>query len=50
MTEILSDDEADRSLGAGWTRDGAVISREVELASVGNNQEVAMKHELAPAK
>jgi 4a-hydroxytetrahydrobiopterin dehydratase len=33
MTEILSDDEADRSLRAGWTRDGAVISREVELPS-----------------
>jgi 4a-hydroxytetrahydrobiopterin dehydratase len=33
MTEILSDAEADRSLGADWTRSGAVISREVELAS-----------------
>jgi 4a-hydroxytetrahydrobiopterin dehydratase len=33
MTEILSDDEADRRLGAGWTRSGAVISCEVELAS-----------------
>ena len=33
MTEILSDDEADRRLGEGWTRTGAVIAREVELAS-----------------
>ncbi|RSM45168.1 4a-hydroxytetrahydrobiopterin dehydratase [Amycolatopsis balhimycina DSM 5908] len=33
MTEILSDDEADRSLGSDWTRTGAVISREVALAS-----------------
>ena len=33
MTEILSDDEADRRLGLGWTRSGAEISREVELAS-----------------
>ncbi|WP_103348580.1 4a-hydroxytetrahydrobiopterin dehydratase [Amycolatopsis sp. CA-128772] len=35
MTEILSDSEADRRLGfrAGWVRTGAVISREVELAS-----------------
>ncbi|MGW4064903.1 4a-hydroxytetrahydrobiopterin dehydratase [Amycolatopsis sp. NPDC004747] len=33
MTEILSDSEADRSLRAGWTRSGAEISREVELAS-----------------
>ena len=33
MTEILSDSEADERLGTGWTRSGAVISREVELAS-----------------
>ncbi|NBH12463.1 4a-hydroxytetrahydrobiopterin dehydratase [Amycolatopsis sp. SID8362] len=33
MTEILSDAEADRALGSNWTRSGAVISREVELAS-----------------
>lgn len=33
MTEILSDSEADGRLGAGWTRSGAVIFREVELAS-----------------
>ncbi|HET6710629.1 4a-hydroxytetrahydrobiopterin dehydratase [Amycolatopsis sp.] len=33
MTEILSDSEADSRLGAGWTRSGAVIVREVELAS-----------------
>ena len=33
MTEILSDSEADERLGASWTRSGAVISREVELAS-----------------
>ncbi|MDQ7806140.1 4a-hydroxytetrahydrobiopterin dehydratase [Amycolatopsis sp. A133] len=33
MTEILSDSEADARLGAGWTRSGAEISREVELAS-----------------
>ena len=33
MTEILSDSEADERLGADWTRSGAVISREVELAS-----------------
>ncbi|MEV7092114.1 4a-hydroxytetrahydrobiopterin dehydratase [Amycolatopsis sp. NPDC051045] len=33
MTEILSDSEADQRLTAGWTRTGAVISREVELAS-----------------
>ncbi|WP_290056933.1 4a-hydroxytetrahydrobiopterin dehydratase [Amycolatopsis solani] len=33
MTEILSDSEADGRLGANWTRTGAVISREVELAS-----------------
>ena len=35
MTEILSDSEADERLGfrAGWVRTGAVISREVELAS-----------------
>ena len=33
MTEILSDSEADGRLGAGWTRSGSVISREVELAS-----------------
>ena len=33
MTEILSDSEADLRLGSGWTRSGAVISREVELAS-----------------
>ncbi|MFJ7212430.1 4a-hydroxytetrahydrobiopterin dehydratase [Amycolatopsis sp. NPDC098790] len=33
MTEILSDAEADERLGAGWTRAGAVISREAELAS-----------------
>ncbi|SED58506.1 4a-hydroxytetrahydrobiopterin dehydratase [Amycolatopsis tolypomycina] len=33
MTEILSDSEADLRLAAGWTRSGAVISREVELAS-----------------
>lgn len=33
MTEILSDSEADERLGAGWTRSGAVISREAELAS-----------------
>jgi len=33
MTEILSDSEADERLGNDWTRSGAVISREVELAS-----------------
>jgi 4a-hydroxytetrahydrobiopterin dehydratase len=33
MTEILSDAEADGRLAAGWTRTGAVIAREVELAS-----------------
>ena len=33
MTEILSDDEADRRLSPGWTRSGSVISREAELAS-----------------
>jgi 4a-hydroxytetrahydrobiopterin dehydratase len=33
MTEILSDEEADRRLGPEWTRDGAVIAREAELAS-----------------
>lgn len=33
MTEILSDEEADGRLGAAWTRSGAVITREVELAS-----------------
>ncbi|MEV6448878.1 MULTISPECIES: 4a-hydroxytetrahydrobiopterin dehydratase [unclassified Amycolatopsis] len=33
MTEILNDDEADARLGADWTRSGAVIAREVELAS-----------------
>ena len=33
MTEILSDSEADERLGAGWTRSGAEISREAELAS-----------------
>ena len=33
MTEILSDDEADGGWPRGWTRAGAVISREVELAS-----------------
>ncbi|WP_410607521.1 4a-hydroxytetrahydrobiopterin dehydratase [Amycolatopsis sp. lyj-109] len=33
MTEILSDSEADRLLRTGWTRSGAVISREAELAS-----------------
>ena len=33
MTEILSDAEADRALRSNWTRSGAVISREVELAS-----------------
>ncbi|WP_410587677.1 4a-hydroxytetrahydrobiopterin dehydratase [Amycolatopsis sp. lyj-23] len=33
MTEILSDAEADGRLGPGWTRSGAVIAREVELAS-----------------
>ncbi|ADJ49746.1 pterin-4-alpha-carbinolamine dehydratase [Amycolatopsis mediterranei S699] len=33
MTEILNDDEADARLGADWTRSGAEISREVELAS-----------------
>jgi 4a-hydroxytetrahydrobiopterin dehydratase len=33
MTEILSDSEADQRLAAGWTRTGAVIAREVELAS-----------------
>ncbi|MEU4253691.1 4a-hydroxytetrahydrobiopterin dehydratase [Amycolatopsis sp. NPDC026612] len=33
MTEILSDSEADGRLGAGWTRSGAVITREAELAS-----------------
>ena len=33
MTEILSDSEADGLLRTGWTRSGAVISREVELAS-----------------
>jgi 4a-hydroxytetrahydrobiopterin dehydratase len=35
MTEILSDDEADRRLGSrtGWVRTGPVISREVELGS-----------------
>ncbi len=33
MTEILNDDEADARLGADWTRSGAVIEREVELAS-----------------
>ncbi|WP_206790067.1 4a-hydroxytetrahydrobiopterin dehydratase [Amycolatopsis sp. MtRt-6] len=33
MTEILSDSEADQRLGSGWTRSGAVIGREVELAS-----------------
>jgi 4a-hydroxytetrahydrobiopterin dehydratase len=33
MTEILSDSEADERLGAGWTRSGREISREVELAS-----------------
>jgi 4a-hydroxytetrahydrobiopterin dehydratase len=33
MTEILSDSEADARLSAGWTRSGAEISREVELAS-----------------
>jgi 4a-hydroxytetrahydrobiopterin dehydratase len=34
MTEILSDDEADQALGllTGWTRQGAEISREAELA------------------
>ncbi|MDT7803839.1 MAG: 4a-hydroxytetrahydrobiopterin dehydratase [Actinomycetota bacterium] len=33
MTEILSDDEADRALLHGWVRTGAVIRREVELPS-----------------
>jgi 4a-hydroxytetrahydrobiopterin dehydratase len=33
MTEILSDDEADRSLIYGWVRTDAVIRREVELPS-----------------
>ncbi|HEY3467411.1 MAG TPA: 4a-hydroxytetrahydrobiopterin dehydratase [Amycolatopsis sp.] len=33
MTEILSDSEADERLGTQWTRSGAVISREAELAS-----------------
>lgn len=33
MTEILSDDEADRSLLSGWVRTGAVITREAELPS-----------------
>ncbi|WIV61145.1 4a-hydroxytetrahydrobiopterin dehydratase [Amycolatopsis nalaikhensis] len=33
MTEILSDSEADERLGTHWTRSGAVISREAELAS-----------------
>lgn len=35
MTEILSDSEADERLGfrPGWVRTGAVIFREVELAS-----------------
>ena len=33
MTELLSEDEADRRLSPGWTRSGSVIAREVELAS-----------------
>jgi 4a-hydroxytetrahydrobiopterin dehydratase len=33
VTELLSDEEADGRLGAGWTRSGSVIFREVELAS-----------------
>ena len=40
MTEILSDSEADGRLGANWTRSGAVISREVELASFSQAIEV----------
>ncbi|UOZ07674.1 4a-hydroxytetrahydrobiopterin dehydratase [Amycolatopsis sp. WQ 127309] len=33
MTEILSDDEADRALLSGWVRHDKVIRREVELPS-----------------
>lgn len=33
MTELLSEEEADRRLSPGWTRSGAEISRKVELAS-----------------
>ncbi|MEU7782635.1 4a-hydroxytetrahydrobiopterin dehydratase [Amycolatopsis sp. NPDC049159] len=40
MTEILSDSETDGRLGANWTRSGAVISREVELASFSQAIEV----------
>jgi 4a-hydroxytetrahydrobiopterin dehydratase len=40
MTEILRDSEADQRLTAGWTRTGAVIAREVELASFSQAIEV----------
>ncbi|MFI5591647.1 4a-hydroxytetrahydrobiopterin dehydratase [Amycolatopsis sp. NPDC051758] len=40
MTEILSEDQADQRLSPGWTRNGAVISREVELASFSQAIEV----------